>query len=160
MLLYGEGDASAVLGRRKIPTKFGLDPSMKVCILDKIYDIFPWEPISLSLFLLFQDSRINLTVASFSIKGDFLGFSKATVDSLTFCSAPGEELRFGVPYTLTCKVALERILAHGQEPKILQMFLKYMDQNEPHLHTVPILTLNIKDGDRYPNKVFKAFKTL
>lgn len=107
---------------------------------------------------------LNLTVAKFSSNGLFLGLSSVSLDILSLCPGSWAKIRFGAHFRQDCTVPASFLLSVGQQPKFFELYLQYWDKSDSMLYALPVLTLNLKDGPRFPNKVIiyyfgKRFKS-
>ncbi|KAJ1524437.1 hypothetical protein ONE63_010934 [Megalurothrips usitatus] len=126
-LFYGEGDAQTVLSRKKIMTSYSLDSSSK-------------------------NNIMNLTIAKFSLNGQLLGLAPANLDLLSLCPGSWGTVKFGAHYRQNCVVPASLLLSVGQQPQFFELYLQYWDKSDSMLYAIPVLTLNLKDGSRFPNK--------
>lgn len=102
---------------------------------------------------LFQNNVLNLTVAKFASNGQFLGLAPAALDLLSLCPGLWGTVRFGAHFKQDCVIPASFLLSVGQQATFFELYLQYWDKSDSMLYALPVLTLNLKDGARFPNKV-------
>ncbi|XP_075215338.1 meckelin [Lycorma delicatula] len=125
-LYYGEGDAPTVLARKKILTRYSLDYNSPV-------------------------SSLKFSVAQWTANGSWLGVVNVTSSSLFLCNdnAMHNEAvyRFGAQYHHSCIITAQNLMI--KESIFYELYLI----TENQLYAVPVLIKNLKQGQKYPNKI-------
>ncbi|KAG8288713.1 Meckelin [Homalodisca vitripennis] len=126
-LYYGDGDAPTVLNRRKIPTRFSLDPESEL-------------------------NHLNLTIVRWAVNGTWLGMTSLRGSGLQLC--PGEwtsqdaAFRFGSHYHQGCRLLPSQLLSSLPQTELFDLYLQFNSS----LYSLPILNTNYQQGNRFPNK--------
>uniref|UniRef100_A0A1B6EQU8 Meckelin n=1 Tax=Cuerna arida TaxID=1464854 RepID=A0A1B6EQU8_9HEMI len=126
-LYYGDGDAPTVLNRRKIPTRFSLDPGSEL-------------------------NHLNLTIVRWAVNGTWLGMTSLRGSGLQLC--PGEwtsqdaAFRFGSHYHQLCRLLPSQLLSSLRQTELFDLYLQFNSS----LYSLPVLNTNYQQGNRFPNK--------
>ena len=96
-----------------------------------------------------EGSRLNFTVARYSLRGELLGLdSGVSGDFFQMCPGSFAELDaafdFGTRYSRRCKIPARRLFAEG-EPEFYDLYVPYLSktEKETHLFAVPMLIRNL-----------------
>ncbi|XP_046999873.1 meckelin isoform X2 [Schistocerca americana] len=121
-LLYGEGDAPAVLFRKKISAEFNLQPNT-------------------------ERNTINLTAVRFTPDGWLKEISKAKGNFLQLCPTVSGDtsslFQFGARYHHSCTMHVSEMVAH-RDTEFVELYLQYWTEGESVLYPIPVLILNMK----------------
>ncbi|XP_049787619.1 meckelin isoform X2 [Schistocerca cancellata] len=121
-LLYGEGDAPAVLFRKKISAEFNLQPNT-------------------------ERNTINLTAVRFTPDGWLKEISKAKGNFLQLCPTVSGDtsslFQFGARYHHSCTMHVSEMVAH-RDTEFVELYLQYWTEDESVLYPIPVLILNMK----------------
>ena len=96
-----------------------------------------------------EGSRLNFTVARYSLRGELLGLD-AGVSGAFFQMCPGSfaeldaAFDFGTRYSRRCKIPARQLFAEG-EPVLYDLYVPYLSkmEKETHLFAVPMLIRNL-----------------
>jgi hypothetical protein len=103
-----------------------------------------------------QDNMLNLTVIRFTPEGRLKEISAAGGSFLQLC--PGswttldKGLRFGARYQRSCTMPARQLI-QSRDTEFLDLYLKYWEGGQPLLYAIPVLTLDLKQRGKSPNKV-------
>ena len=96
-----------------------------------------------------EGSRLNFTVARYSLRGELLGLdSGVSGDFFQMCPGSFSELDaafdFGTRYSKRCKIPARQLFAEG-EPEFYDLYVPYLSkmEKETHLFAVPMLIRNL-----------------
>lgn len=107
--------------------------------------------IDYQFFLFLQVSSLKFSVAQWTANGSWLGVVNVTSSSLFLCNdnAMHNEAvyRFGAQYHHSCIITAQNLMI--KESIFYELYLI----TENQLYAVPVLIKNLKQGQKYPNKV-------
>ena len=116
-----------------------------------------------------EGSRLNFTVARYSLRGELLGLdSGVSGDFFQMCPGSFSELDaafdFGTRYSKRCKIPARQLFAEG-EPEFYDLYVPYLSkmEKETHLFAVPMLIRNLGGSNlvSYPKlSIGNTYKSL
>ncbi|KAK7082574.1 Meckelin [Halocaridina rubra] len=128
-LYYTEGEASVYLSKTRLKTQYSF----------KLSD---------------PNSKLNFTVAKYSVNGHLLGYGQLE-DTLTLCPLTDfhleDAVRFGTTFSQTCIVDVQDIW-DSYETVFYDVFLQYYDDDEHMIYAIPVLNRNYKEDGIFVNQ--------
>ncbi|XP_014254022.1 meckelin isoform X2 [Cimex lectularius] len=99
-----------------------------------------------------EDSYVQIVFSKWSLNGTWQGFVNG-MKVLAVCKEMEflTDLRFTVDYENKCAVSPQDFLSE-RTTEFYDIYLKYRLSNETYIYPIPILNLNYKIGNKFPNK--------